>query len=129
MATTLTIIRTTPHSVQFEVKSTDNTLVYLRKSGATGADVNISSLAMGPLRACLQANADWTLATISDRIIFRRIYEYNIGSLNSYTTPVTGGTATPDLVVELTNNTIGFGSATGAIIASFELRYIPSNQR
>lgn len=63
MATTLQVISTTPYTTVFQCVSTDDTLVVLQKSGATGNNLDLTSLAMGPLRAYLQRLTNWGVAT------------------------------------------------------------------
>jgi hypothetical protein len=60
MATTLSVITTTPCTAIFELSTTDNTAAQFLKSGASGnAQKDLTSLHAGPLKAYLDRLAGW----------------------------------------------------------------------
>lgn len=128
MATTLTIFQTTPYAAQLKIVSTDTTAVSLKISGATGNDKNISDLAAGPLRACLQNSADWT--KLGDRLAIRRVHQFLpvSGNSDAYETPVSNAVAL-DLAIATTNTQFIFNSLVAGIVAIIELRFLHSTQR
>lgn len=131
---TLTVLSSTPHSaiLLFE-SSAAGAYATLKKSGATGGDVDLTSFRAGPLRACLDRAAQWD--TLTDRIRFRMIVDgVHPGTVNSaaWAYSATGYQSAPSAVgVVLTSPGASFTIATpvGASLVILELVFIPSNQR
>jgi hypothetical protein len=132
MATTLTVKAAGPSRVQLRYNSSDGAIVYLKKSGATGDDKDLSALVAGPLKACLTRSTSWI--GLSDRIIVRMTIEgpFNATAGQEPRYQASGTFSQPStkgISALFAGDYIGFTSPAGAAIASFELQYIPSNQR
>ncbi len=127
MAATLTVTATTPYSAQLRLETTaGGEYAYLRKSGATGGDADLTSLAAGPLRACLERSANWS--TLTSKLIVRLTMEGVFSAVNAQTFAVAGAIATSAFAA-WANTYVGFGSVAGACTVTMELRYLASNQR
>ena len=133
MPATLTVTRTTPSSAQLRYEGTsDGAAAYLRKSGATGGDADLTSLAQGPLRSCLHRSDNWSL--LGDRIIVRMTIEGPAGVIHPQTFSYTadGNQGEPGalgIIAQWSNNNVAFVSTAGPSTVTFELRFVPSNQR
>lgn len=132
MATaTLRLVQATPASALLRFTTDDAGLsAYLRKSGAGADDVALSSLAEGPLKACLQRSTDWS--TLGDRIgieltldgchtgtIYNQVFSYLAGPPPNALGPVG----------QWLNDRVLFLSGPGPVQCTFEIRYIRSAQR
>ena len=129
MATTLTVKMIGPSRVQLCYSSTEAGYAYLRRTGAVGAnEIDLSSLAAGPLRACLARSANWS--TLTDRVILRLTVEGAFGSSSSQTLPVYEGASAVGMYAIWLPSVVEFKIPISAYgVATFELQYIPSNQR
>jgi hypothetical protein len=130
---TLTVKATTPYSAQLRFEATAGSqAAYLKKSGATGGDVDLTSLAMGPLRACLQQSSNWS--TLTGKLIVRLTMEGIFSSVDapmfSYTPNGNQGQpGAPGAFADWANDNVFFSSTAGPCIATIELRFLASNCR
>ena len=136
MATTLTVVRATPYSVQLKLDSTDGTVAYLKKYGATGdAEKDLTSLHAGPLKTFLATRVAWIFEPVIARLQFRRGYAIAVGGGDAFAVPVLHdsavdiviypqGTGAPDSIPAFAFAPVG--PTSGALI---ELRLAHSSHR
>jgi hypothetical protein len=125
MATTLTILRTTPHSVILRINASDTNTVSLMQSGATGENKDLTSLQAGPLRTCLARSSNWT--TLRDRIVFRQVNDSGPNN-TTYVLPVIT-TVAGDVNLAISSNEFSFNALAAGLVAIVEVRLLHSNQR
>lgn len=134
MAAQLAIIAMSPSSALFSFVGTQGSVAALKKSGAISGDIAVSSLLAGPLRTCLERSADWTqlIATSGNaRIALRWALHPSAVVELPYTATGVGG-ASPgveSLLAGWSTDKVEFSCLTGPVQMTFELRFIPSNQR
>jgi hypothetical protein len=129
---TLTVTATTPYSAQLRfVAASAGTSAKLKQSGATGGDVDLTSLQAGPLRACLARSSNWSL--LGGKVIVRMTVEGVFGSNASTTLPYAADVQGVPGVVSITASwgltEATFASPVGPCTIAMELRFVPSNQR
>lgn len=134
MAATLTVVATTPNTALLLFEgATQGSSASLKKSGATGGDVDLSALAAGPLRACLERAVAW--ATLTDRVRFRlttdgihggSVYaNYLAYDATGYqTAPISAGA-----VITAPGTEFAITAPVGPTLVTLELVFIPSSQR
>lgn len=94
MATTLTLLNSTPCTATFKFESTDSTPAALKQSGASGnAEINVSSLSAGPLKAYLTKLTDWSPVTAGQATNTRIRWRFTFGGAGPNLIPVANSQA------------------------------------
>lgn len=124
MASSIVITPLSPYRALFTVSLDVGTAISFQRSGAVAPDMDVSSLAQGPLRAHLSRLASWaTVATpaAGSRLLWRRV----TGSL--IIVPISGGTSTVDgIIIQNGPTSIAFTPNAGAGTMLLELVFLHS---
>lgn len=106
----------------------------MKKSGAISGDIAVSSLVAGPLRTCLERSTDWTTlisTTGNARLALRwTLHPAAVVEL-PYTATAVSGTSpgVESILAGWSTDKVEFSCLIGPVQMTFELRFIPSNQR